>query len=172
MTSCATAMNHFRIACIRLPHLGPIWIAAHHQGVARIALRGAHAALAEGLPAKAQFTIDEASLTPLIEQLHQFTEGTPTIFNQDLDLRGTPFQLAVWKAIAQIPWGETRSYAWVANTIGKPRAVRAVAQACGANPVPILIPCHRVIAADGTIGGFSGGVELKRTLLAIEGIHL
>ena len=85
---------------------------------------------------------------------------------------GTPFQRRVWKAIASIPWGETRSYAWLARKAGSPRAYRAAAQACGANPLPRIIPCHRVIASDGTLGGFSGGLSLKRKLLMLEGISV
>lgn len=83
---------------------------------------------------------------------------------------GTDFQMSVWKALISIPAGETRSYAEIASQLGKPRAARAVGQACGANPVPLLIPCHRVLAADRKIGGFSGGLEWKRELLKIEGV--
>jgi len=85
---------------------------------------------------------------------------------------GTEFQRKVWKAIATIPRGQTRSYAWLAKKVGNPKAYRAVAQACGANPFPRIIPCHRVIAADGTIGGFSGGIARKRRLLKLEGVEL
>ena len=80
----------------------------------------------------------------------------------------TPFQRSVWKALQKIPVGETRSYQWVAKKIGKPKAVRAVGQAVGANPIPIIIPCHRVIRSDGTIGGFSSGLKWKRFLLTTE----
>ena len=82
---------------------------------------------------------------------------------------GTPFQRRVWKAIASIPWGEVRSYAWVARKAGKPKAVRAAAAACGANPVPVVVPCHRVVASDGSIGGFSPGIAIKKKLLKLEG---
>ena len=84
---------------------------------------------------------------------------------------GTPFQRKVWQAIRTIPKGQTRSYAWLAKKIGRPKAVRAVANACGANPYPIFVPCHRVIRSDGTIGGFTGGIKRKRRLLAAEGIR-
>ena len=93
-------------------------------------------------------------------------------FRGQLDLSvGTPFQQKVWRAMQKIPKGETRSYAWIARKIGRPKAVRAVANACGANPYPIRIPCHRVIRSDGSLGGFTGGVKLKRKLLAKEGIR-
>lgn len=82
---------------------------------------------------------------------------------------GTPLQRMVWLAIAKIPYGETISYTTLAERVGFPRAVRAVASACGANPVPLIIPCHRILAKDGTLGGFSlGGVDVKEKLLAIE----
>ena len=90
-----------------------------------------------------------------------------------LDLvRGTKFRLRVWAELRRIPRGETRSYGELAEELGKRRAARAVGGACGANPIPVLIPCHRVLAADGSLGGFSGGLEWKRRLLAIEGVLL
>ena len=83
-------------------------------------------------------------------------------------IEGTPFQKKVWQAIATIPYGETRSYQWIAQKIGNPKAVRAVGQACGANPLPLMVPCHRVVASNGKIGGFSLGLKLKRRLLKLE----
>ena len=88
------------------------------------------------------------------------------------DLAGTAFQLAVWREMRKIPFGRTKSYGEVAQAIGKPKAVRAVGGACGANPIPVLVPCHRVLAAHGKIGGFGGGLDWKRKLLAREGICL
>ncbi len=95
--------------------------------------------------------------------------GARVRFDLPLDLRHhTVFQQAVWRAAAKIPAGETRSYAWVAKNIGRPKAARAVGQALGANPVPVVVPCHRVVSSAGTLGGFSGGLPMKRRLLAIE----
>lgn len=89
----------------------------------------------------------------------------------EIVLKGaTPFQKKVWKVLQTIPYGETRTYKWVAQKIGKPRAVRAVGQACGANPLPLIIPCHRVVASGGKLGGFSLGVAMKKRLLKLEGI--
>ncbi len=84
--------------------------------------------------------------------------------------RATQFQKSVWHAIATIPSGQTRSYRWLAEAIGRPRALRAVANACGQNPFPVLVPCHRVIASDGSLGGYSGagGIARKKQLLAME----
>jgi methylated-DNA-[protein]-cysteine S-methyltransferase len=105
-------------------------------------------------------------------QLQRYTAGKPVRWRVPLDLSsGTSFQQAVWRILTTIPRGETRSYGWVAKKIGRPRASRAVGAACGANPVPIIVPCHRVIAGDGSIGGFGGGLPLKRRLLALERDH-
>ena len=89
-----------------------------------------------------------------------------------LDPAGTEFQKHVWNALRKISFGKTKSYGEIARVIGKPRAVRAVGGACGANPIPILVPCHRVLAANRKLGGFSGGLDWKRKLLASEGIKV
>lgn len=85
---------------------------------------------------------------------------------------GTDFQQAVWRELQRIPLGQTRSYGEIASEVGRPRGSQAVGQACGANPIPLLIPCHRVLAGRGKLGGFSGGLDWKRRLLAIEGVTL
>jgi O-6-methylguanine DNA methyltransferase len=89
-----------------------------------------------------------------------------------LDLAGTEFQKSVWNALRKIPFGKTKSYGEIAAAIGRPKAVRAVGGACGANPIPVLVPCHRVLAANKKLGGFSGGLNRKRELLVREGINL
>jgi O-6-methylguanine DNA methyltransferase len=89
-----------------------------------------------------------------------------------LDLAGTEFQKRVWNALRKISVGKTKSYGEIAQAIGKPKAVRAVGGACGANPIPVLIPCHRVLAANKKLGGFSGGLDWKRRLLAREGVSV
>ena len=105
----------------------------------------------------------------LMERFRSYFSGHKTTFPDKLDFSGaTPFQREVWQATRLIPYGETRSYAWVANHIRRPRAVRAVGQALGRNPLPVIVPCHRVVASDGKLGGFSGGVEMKRRLLFLE----
>jgi len=105
----------------------------------------------------------------LMERLKVYFSGHRTTFPDKLDLsRATHFQREVWEITRLIPYGETRSYAWVAKQIKKPRAMRAVGQALGKNPLPIIVPCHRVVASDGKLGGFSGGVEMKRYLLFLE----
>ena len=104
-----------------------------------------------------------------LRELGQYLQGQRKGFSVPLvPTSGTPFQRQVWASLLTIPWGQTRSYAWVAQDLGRPRAVRAVGQAVGANPIAIMIPCHRVIASDGSLGGFSAGLGCKRQLLAIE----
>ena len=106
----------------------------------------------------------------LMERLRIYFKGHKVSFPDELDLSGaTAFQRKVWETTRLIPYGETRSYAWVAEQIKQPRAVRAVGQALGRNPLPIIVPCHRVLASNGRPGGYSGGIEMKRRLLYLEG---
>lgn len=105
----------------------------------------------------------------LMERFRVYLSGERITFPDELDLSGaTPFQRKVWEITRLIPYGETRSYTWVAEQVNKPRAVRAVGQALARNPLPILIPCHRVITTNGKLGGFGGGVETKSRLLHLE----
>jgi methylated-DNA-[protein]-cysteine S-methyltransferase len=101
-------------------------------------------------------------------QLDEYFAGTRTAFDLPLDLQGTPFQVAAWEALAEIPHGETRTYAEQAARIGRPAAVRAVGAANGRNPLSIVLPCHRVIGSDGDLRGFAGGLDVKAALLAFE----
>jgi methylated-DNA-[protein]-cysteine S-methyltransferase len=105
-------------------------------------------------------------------QLHEYFDGKRRNFELNLAPTGTRFQLAVLAALQTIPYGETRSYRDIAEQIGRPQAVRAVGAANGRNPLPIVIPCHRVIGADGSLTGFGGGLEAKRLLLQLEGVAL
>jgi len=106
----------------------------------------------------------------LVERLKFYFSGHKTVFPDELDLsRATAFQGEVWRITRLIPYGNTRSYSWVAEQVKKPGAVRAVGQALSRNPLPIIVPCHRVLTSDGKLGGYSGGVEMKRALLYLEG---
>lgn len=105
-------------------------------------------------------------------QLAEYFAGKRREFTLELAPFGTDFQLRVWRALCKIPYGAVRNYADIARAIGQPGAARAVGQANGCNPLPIVIPCHRVIASDGTIGGYSGGLAIKHRLLALEGSEL
>jgi O-6-methylguanine DNA methyltransferase len=105
---------------------------------------------------------------PYVGQLLEFLDGKRREFELPLDLRGTDFQLAVYREVERIPFGESRSYAEVAAAVGRPRATRAVGAANGANPIPLVIPCHRVIGSRGQLQGYGGGLDLKARLLAME----
>lgn len=112
---------------------------------------------------------DAKVLRNTISQLDEYINGQRQVFDIPLDLStGTPFQQTVWEALLKIPYGKTISYAQLANHIGQPTACRAVANANGKNPISLIIPCHRVIASDGKLGGYTGGIEIKQTLLDIE----
>jgi methylated-DNA-[protein]-cysteine S-methyltransferase len=107
----------------------------------------------------------------LIQCFQDYFGGHEATFPDRLDLsRATAFERQVWEITRLIPYGKTRSYSWAAEQIKKPRAVRAVGQALGKNPLPIIIPCHRVLAKNGKLGGYSGGLEMKKRLLYLEGI--
>ena len=114
-------------------------------------------------------TLSQEYFKDLVKLLKDYFTGRRVVFSNKLDLsEATDFQRKVWEATRRIPCGETRSYAWVAEQTGKPGAARAVGQALEKNPLPIVIPCHRVIASDGSLGGFGGGLAMKKRLLALE----
>ena len=111
---------------------------------------------------------DELTVKPYAVELIDYIEGKRKVFTLPLDLHGTAFQQTVWKALQEIPYGQTVSYTDVAESIQKPQAVRAVGTAIGANPVLIIVPCHRVIGKNGKLTGFRGGLDMKEQLLALE----
>ncbi len=111
---------------------------------------------------------DQGAFAAVVEQLDAYFAGSLTRFDVDLDLVGTEFQRRVWSALQTIPYGETRSYGEIAEQIGSPAASRAVGLANGRNPISIIVPCHRVIGAAGAMTGYGGGIDRKRTLLALE----
>lgn len=115
---------------------------------------------------------DQAPFLEAIRQLTAYFAGELQTFSLDLHLPGTPFQRKVWQALREIPYGRTASYGEIARRIGNPGAGRAVGGANHRNPVPIVIPCHRVIGADGRLTGFGGGLHVKEALLALERNHL
>jgi methylated-DNA-[protein]-cysteine S-methyltransferase len=152
--------------------LGELWLAATPRGLCRLA-----------------FSLDEAgflalvtreiglaprrggdTLTAALRQLNAYFAGRLRTFDLPLDLaRGTSFQLAVWQATGRIPYGQVCSYGDMARALQSARALRAVGQALGHNPLPIIVPCHRVLRSDGTLGGYTGGLDIKKTLLSLEG---
>jgi methylated-DNA-[protein]-cysteine S-methyltransferase len=122
------------------------------------------------LPPPAHWRHEAAPFAEVITQLNEYFAGTRRHFDLHLAPRGTAFQLALWKALRKIPYGETTSYGELARRLGAAAgSARAVGLANGANPLPVIIPCHRVIGADGSLTGFGGGLPIKRALLLIEG---
>jgi methylated-DNA-[protein]-cysteine S-methyltransferase len=107
---------------------------------------------------------------PAIKELREYFNGERREFTIPLDLRGTDFQKKCWRALLKIPYGKTRSYAQIAKTVGCPQGFRAVGMANHDNPVPIIVPCHRVLNSDGKLGGYGGGLDVKRKLLELEGV--
>ncbi|MFH0942003.1 MAG: methylated-DNA--[protein]-cysteine S-methyltransferase [Chloroflexota bacterium] len=149
------------------------WVAvlASEKGIKRLTMPQRTAGQARELLG---VEIRDAELPPsfpenIIKRLRRFFQGSKTAFPDICDLgEATPFQRRVWEITRQIPYGETRSYRWVAERVGQKNAARAVGQALARNPVPIIIPCHRVVASDGGLGGYSGGLSFKRFLLDLE----
>lgn len=111
---------------------------------------------------------NDEKLKPYTEELIQYLQGERTAFTIPFDCQGTSFQLAVWQALRDIPYGQTKSYSDIANHIDKPAAVRAVGTAIGANPILITVPCHRVIGKNGSLTGYRGGLDMKTQLLQLE----
>ena len=122
-------------------------------------------------PVEAQGRVNSV-LKQAIHQLAEYFSGDRQKFDLPLQLKGTPFQRRVWLALREIPYGRLWSYSHLAKRIGQPGAVRAVGNANGRNPLPIIIPCHRVIRKNGKLGGYSSGLEIKRMLLKIEGVDV
>jgi len=153
--------------------IGLIWIASSEAGVCYLALpnQGRETFLARLQKAWPDSLLAESlerNSNPAEEVLAYFA-GEVRAFESPLDVRaGTPFQQDVWRAVAAIPYGETCSYGDIARTIGRPRSFRAVGAANGANPLPIFVPCHRVIGSDGSLTGYGGGMALKQWLLENE----
>ena len=153
--------------------VGRLRMVASEQGLARLELpRGGDHGFAGWI--RQRFPdAEEVPVLPALErtsrEVGEYFDGCRMHFEVPLDLRGTPFQVQVWNALREIPFGETRTYAEVGRALGRPGAARAVGTANASNPVPLIVPCHRVIAAGGKLGGYAGGLEIKRRLLALEG---
>ena len=149
---------------------GEIFIAVNERGaVARLifltdeSVEGAAAGL------RGSIVRDARRCRHVADQIEEYFEGSRRNFDLDVELRGTPFQESVWRRLRRIPYGRTLSYRELATSLGNPAATRAVGRANATNPICIVVPCHRVIGADGSLTGFGGGIEVKRSLLALEG---
>ena len=140
--------------------IGPLLLARDEPGITAISFHPADA--------RDEWTRDDSAFDDAATQLREYFAGKRTTFDLPLAPRGTAFQLAVWDQLRRIPYGQTRSYREIAVAIGKPDAIRAVGAANGANPLPIVVPCHRVIGSNGSLTGFGGGLAAKRFLLDLE----
>jgi AraC family transcriptional regulator of adaptative response/methylated-DNA-[protein]-cysteine methyltransferase len=154
--------------------LGIVLIAATAKGICKIAFGDNPAALEAELAQElsdAERIEDATRLAPFIAQIDAYLRGTREHFDLPLDISPTAFQQRVWDALQRIPYGQTRSYTDIAETLGSPRAVRAVANACASNPVALAIPCHRVVHKDGALAGYRWGTARKVALLSAEKEH-
>ena len=145
---------------------GQLSLAASEKGLVRLEFEDR---VQKFDPKRVMLQKSQNALAAYMRELHEYFSGKRRVFSIPLDLRGTEFQLQCWRALLEIPYGETRTYADIAREIGHPHAFRAVGMANNRNPVAIIVPCHRVIASDGTLCGYGGGLDLKRKLLEMEG---
>jgi methylated-DNA-[protein]-cysteine S-methyltransferase len=147
--------------------IGPLLLAGDDAGLTHVLLPNTGSDAMGATPGQAARPLRAAAA-----QLEEYFAGTRRNFDLPLAPTGTTFQLSVWKALAAIPYGATVTYSELAQRVGRPGASRAVGQANGANPLPIVYPCHRVVAAGGRLGGYGGGLDVKRRLLELEGSPL
>lgn len=159
---------------VEVPLIGHIFLGVTEQGLASVGLGGSERAFLGRMKEEGHPIVihNRERIQPVADQIRRYLAGKQGAFDTPVDLSGlTPFQQQVLKAASEIPRGQVVSYAELARRIGRPRAARAVGQALGRNPVPLVIPCHRVLASDGSLGGYSGrgGVRTKRALLKLEG---
>ncbi len=154
--------------------IGVLQITASMDSVLYIDLPGRHVARLEdpGLRRRLLSRTRTPALRAALDELREYFAGTRRAFDVSVAPTGTEFQRRVWKVISEIPFGETVSYGHIANVLGEPHLARAVGAATGANPIPILIPCHRVVGADGAMTGYGGGLRMKVWLLRHEGALL
>ena len=153
--------------------LGKLLIATTERGVCSVRFGENDAALLRELKhdfGAAEIRHDDQALAPVAEQIRQLLTGAPASQSIPVDIKGTAFQQLVWETLRRIPRGETRSYAQVAGSIGRPKAVRAVANACASNPVALVVPCHRVVQKNGSLAGYRWGVKRKAALLKKEAV--
>jgi O-6-methylguanine DNA methyltransferase len=146
---------------------GPLIVAVSEKGL--VALEFDRGKFPSSRDKNLTFELSEKKTRPYTRELTEYFAGKRREFSFPLDLRGTPFQQNCWRALLKIPYGETRTYADVARSVGQPQAFRAVGMANNRNPIAIVVPCHRVIASDGTLCGYGGGLDVKRKLLELEG---
>ena len=162
---CMTSNQTVRNTLVMSSPVGKLTLVASSKGLVAIDVRNNAKQAVTEKNASAQTILMKAK-----KQLEQYFAGKRTSFDVSLDLVGTDFQLQAWRALCRIPFGKTISYGQQASNIKKPKAFRAVGSANGKNPVPIIVPCHRVVASDGSLGGYSLGLKMKKQLLALESV--
>jgi len=153
-----------------LPRAGEVTLAATEKGLCLVSLAAPDAVagwLQKRFPGR-ELAPDPAAVETAAAELREYLEGSRATFSVPLDLGGTAFQRQVWQAIAEIPYGKTRTYGELAAEVGRPQASRAVGAATGANPLCIVVPCHRVVGASGRLTGYAYGLSLKKALLDLE----
>ncbi len=155
------------------PFLKKVFVASTGKGVCAIDFSTTEKAFLKELRGTftAKIVKDDRKNRDATNQLKKYLEGKLRHFDCKLDLEGTPFQKKVWSALTKIPYGQTRSYRDVAKSVGNPKAFRAVGNANGQNPIPLIVPCHRVIESNGGLGGFGHGIKVKKRLLDFEKAH-
>ena len=150
--------------------LGSVLVASSDKGICAVLLGASPTVLKQDLEQRfPNAKLVGTAVTGLHKRVVAYVDTPSSTFDVPLDAHGTEFQRKVWRALREIPAGATASYLDIANRIGSPKSVRAVAQACGANPIAVAIPCHRVVRSDGGLSGYRWGIERKRALLAREG---
>lgn len=158
--------------CVIDSRIGPLLVAATDNGLVRVAFEcEGFTSVVEDLQGKldAQVVEDPTALADITEQITDYLAGTLQEFDLKLDhALSHGFQRAVHEHLTSVPFGKTETYTEVAESVGNPNAVRAVGTACGANPIPIVVPCHRVVRTDGSLGGYRGGLDIKTRLLELE----
>jgi len=152
--------------------VGTIWAASTEAGMFQLDFARPESVFLDSIKRRidARIVADRDRFSTLRRMMADYFNGRKVTFEMPLDLRGTEFQKAVWRAIYRIPYGKLSSYGKLAVEVGKPKAARAAGNAVGDNPISMVIPCHRVVRSDGSLGGYGGGLDLKCRLLGIEGV--
>jgi O-6-methylguanine DNA methyltransferase len=150
--------------------VGGLFVAMGPRGITSLTIGEGEGDFLAGLAKGPEPSRAQGRFSALFRLLDKYFRGAPVVFSVPVDPSGTAFDKRVWGALSALPWGSHTSYGELASVIGKPGAARAVGGACGRNPIPLIIPCHRVLQSGGLIGGYSGGAGVKERLLAIEGV--
>jgi methylated-DNA-[protein]-cysteine S-methyltransferase len=152
--------------------LGWMGLLGSEEGLRRVILPEPSILTVQSVLSQTGATLDDPFFSDIPHRINKYLSGESTTFDDALDIRdATSFQQQVWQTLCKVPYGQTRSYHWLACEVGRPKAARAVGQALAANPLPIVVPCHRIITSQSTLGGFAGGLDLKRQLLKLEHIQ-